>query len=105
MSILNSEQYRETINRLIGEGASDEQLADLENLNDTYNALESQSATALGEVVTMERYNQLDNEWRDKYRNRFYGEDDNDPPPADPKKPNEGNADKIKISDLFSYND
>lgn len=106
MAILSRDEYFEKIQNML-DGASDEQsIAFLEDMTDTYNDLENK-AQGDGEDWK-ERYEQLDQNWRARYKSRFFsaGGSQNIPhsslslmPEPDPI---EERANTIKINDLFN---
>lgn len=69
---LARDDYFNTINRLLGNDTSDEALQDLENLTDTFNALEKAGQNEEQEDWK-EKYYQNDEAWRTKYQRRFFG--------------------------------
>lgn len=68
MAVKTREELIESINTLIGEDASDDSLAILEDFTDTYNDL---SEKASDNTKWKEKYEENDSEWREKYRKRF----------------------------------
>lgn len=78
MAVRSREELMSSLNAILGENASNEALAILEDVSDTYNDL-NQRANPDG-VNWEERYEELDNEWRERYRQRFnepYTDDNN----------------------------
>lgn len=69
MSVLNKEDFISSIQARLGEDNSDEALSFLENLTDTYNALDERANSSVKEWE--EKYNKLDTDWRNKYKERF----------------------------------
>lgn len=53
-------------------GNSDEALTVIENLSDTIDSLNKDS-----EIIWKQKYDDLDNEWRNKYKERFFTHDNN----------------------------
>lgn len=71
-------QLRETI----GDSTDDNALALLEDVTDTMTDLETRAADT---TDWQSRYNQLDSEWRERYKARFFdGEPSGNEPPAAP---------------------
>lgn len=68
MAVRTREELIESINTLIGEDASDDSLAILEDFTDTYNDL---SEKASDSTNWKEKYEENDSEWREKYKKRF----------------------------------
>ena len=65
---LSKEDFMSKINALVGTENTDENLAIIEDLTDTYNDLESRT---VGQEDWKKKYEENDNMWREKYRNRF----------------------------------
>lgn len=64
MAILKKEEFIEKISKIIGDDNSDENLKLLEDVSDTFDSW--------GENETWkEKYEENDNNWRKKYRERF----------------------------------
>lgn len=87
MSILSRDDFFREIKSHIGDDSSDESLTFLENITDTYNDLETR---ANGDGTDWKAEAQrIDNEWRAKYKERFFSgkvdDDDNDDKPKDDK--------------------
>jgi hypothetical protein len=82
------DEFMGAIRSIIGENNSDEALAFVENMADTYDAMTSTDWEA--------RYAQLDTEWREKFKQRFF-EGANEPSPAKTEPKTE-----IEIDDLFT---
>ena len=94
--IRTQEEIITAVNALIPEGeASDEQLAVLEDLTDTLTDLTTRAAD---QTDWRARYEALVAEWREKYRKRFLGPDED--PEEDPEdEPEE--VEKVRYEDLF----
>jgi NAD(P)H-nitrite reductase large subunit len=69
MAILNKEGYFDVVNRLIGTNVDDEHLSMLEDLTDTYNAMEQQ---AVDTTDWESKIAEVENAWREKYKRRFF---------------------------------
>lgn len=97
--ILDKEAFMSSLKSRIGDDTSDEAMAFLENMSDTYNDLLAKASTdtqteadewhkKYDEVVKEKA--ELDNNWRQKYRDRFFGsdegEDDGDDKNTPPKQ-------------------
>ena len=96
MSVLNRDEYFSALHNMVGDDTSDDAIAFLENMSDTYNELENR-ANGDGENWK-EKYNALDESWKKRYRHRFFtGSGGN---PSDPEKDEKG-ADDITVDDLF----
>lgn len=67
MAIISRDELMNRLNTFLGEDTSDETLSFIEDVTDTIEDYESKSNTDWEK-----RYNDLDNEWRTKYRERFF---------------------------------
>lgn len=85
MAVKSKEEIMALIKDKFGEDTSDETLAFLEDISDTFNDLETK-ASGDGEDWK-EKYEQNDKEWREKYKERFFSAEpttkDPDPEPED----------------------
>lgn len=99
MAVLEKEAFMNLIKAKIGDSTSDEDLKFLEDVTDTYNDLEQKSN---GESTNEweEKYNNLDKEWREKYKARFFQTDNEDENNINNNNEDE-NKDDIQIEDLF----
>lgn len=103
MSVLDRNTFFERINNVVGTDSSDESIAFVEDMTDTYNHLEQ---VANGDGVNWEeKYKELDNSWREKYRKRFFSSNGNSiiPEPVSSQQNVERvvTPDNITIDDLF----
>lgn len=73
MAIRTREEIMDMINKRIGEDDSDETLAFLEDVTDTFNDLESKSIGDSEDWKT--KYEENDTAWRKKYRDRFFNKE------------------------------
>lgn len=99
MAVLEKEAFMNLIKAKIGDSTSDEDLKFLEDVTDTYNDLEQKSN---GESTNEweEKYNNLDKEWREKYKARFFQTDNEEENNINNNNEDE-NKDDIQIEDLF----
>lgn len=67
MAIISKDELMNRLNTFLGEDTTDETLSFIEDVTDTIEDYESKSGTDWEK-----RYNDLDNEWRKKYRERFF---------------------------------
>lgn len=76
MAIRSREDLMASLNSFIGENSSDDALALLDDVSDTYDDLHRRATDVDWEA----KYNELDNEWRNRYKERFNEpyNDDND---------------------------
>ena len=102
MAILSKDEFFTRLQAQLGDDTSDESIAFLEDMTDTYNDMENR---ANGDGEDWEKkYKDLDESWKKKYRHRFFtggggampneessGSDDNEYDPED-----------ITVEDLFT---
>lgn len=69
MAVLSKEDFMSAIRVRVGEDTSDEALAFVENMSDTFDSL-TQAAGDNTDWKT--KYDELDNNWRKRYTERFY---------------------------------
>ena len=97
MSILNREEFLNQIKAHLGDDTSDESIQFLENATDTFDDLEKR---ANGDGVDWKaKAEQIDADWRKKYRERFFNpnsKDDEDDRQNDNDKPK-----KLTFENLF----
>lgn len=67
MAVRTKDELLEIVKTRIGEDNSDEALAFIEDITDTLADFEAKASTDWEE-----RYNSLDNEWRERYKARFF---------------------------------
>lgn len=70
MAVLTREDFFSRLNRVIGTENSDESIAFIEDVTDTYNDLESRANNDADEWE--KRYHELDKSWQERYRHRFF---------------------------------
>lgn len=101
MSVLNREQFLARLQERIGEDTSDEAMAFIEDMTDTFNDMETRSSGQSDEQWK-NKYDELDKSWREKYKARFFNSETN---PADVKKEQKkdvkDDAEKKTYADLF----
>lgn len=69
MAILNKDEFLNRVHAVVGDDTSDESIAFMEDMADTYNSLEKQAA---GDGVNWEKkYHENDEAWKKRYRHRF----------------------------------
>lgn len=101
MSVLEREKFFEAVQTRIGEDTSDEAIAFIEDMTDTYNDLETRAA---GDGVDWkQRYEELDEKWKKKYSHRFFsgGRTMRTVLAEEPEEEATDNSDKITYKDLF----
>lgn len=90
MAVKTMEELMESVRARLGDDQSDEALALLEDISDTYSDMQSRTT---GGEDWKKKYETNDAEWRQKYRDRFFNKsNDNDDDDADdgcdkPSKP------------------
>lgn len=98
MAIRTTEEMMAALNRHLGDDHSDEALALVEDLSDT---LASLTCADQGENWE-QRYKDNDKMWRERYRNRFFGKnDDNDNDNDDNHNDKHKNTKPRTFADLF----
>lgn len=70
MAIRNSEEILNLIRERVGEDTSDETLSLIEDITDTLNDYETRTKDV---TDWKNRYEENDREWRQRYRDRFFG--------------------------------
>lgn len=85
MAVRTKDEIMASIRARIGDDSSDEALALVEDLSDTYDDMQ---AKANGDGTDWKaKYEENDKNWREKYRDRFYGVGaENDPPKSKTKE-------------------
>ena len=100
MSTLNKEQFFNTLSSLIGDKNDENTIKALEDMTDTYNALE---AGNVGDGIDWkQKYEDNDKAWRDKYRSRFMRGDNGNGPARESDGAVSGyNPENVDYKDLF----
>lgn len=83
------EEFMSAVQGIIGDNNTDEALAFVENMADTYDALDG--------AEWKRKHDELDKSWREKFKKRFFEAQATDP--ADEPTPR---SEEIKIDDLFT---
>lgn len=71
MAILNKDDFLSRLQERIGDDTSDEAMAFIEDMTDTFNDLETRSSGSNDEQWQT-RLDELDKSWREKYKARFF---------------------------------
>ena len=103
MSRLSREEMLNKFNNLMGDNNSDDVLSFIEDINDTVDVDNGQEIETLrANVVRLENEKkELDNNWREKYKSRFFdGAIVTPPPDEDDIKPPK----KLTYENLFKEN-
>lgn len=94
--VLTRDQFFDRINDAFGDESDENAISFIEDMSDTYNALEER---ANSDIDWEKRYKENDEAWRKKYKNRFFTGSstviDNE------EEVIEKGADTITIDDLF----
>lgn len=76
MAILSHDDFMSAVKGLAGDSADDNTLTMIENFTDTFNDLEARASDTTDWKT---KYEQNDNDWREKYKARFFeGTDPNE---------------------------
>lgn len=102
MSVLSRDELLEKTRTLLGERTDDEAIAFIEDMTDTYDAVSGGNTGYTEEEVTA-KVNEVEEKWRKKYRDRFFGNGGNDDDDDDGDDPDNGNTntEDVTIDDLF----
>lgn len=93
MSVLNKEDYLARIQGIIGEDNSDEAMAFIEDMTDTF---EDMNTRLEDKTDWKQKYEENDTEWRNKYKERFFSSSEEDNEEIDePQTP-------LTFDDLFT---
>ena len=101
MAVLSHDDFMNAVKGLAGDSADDNTLAMIENFTDTYNDLETRASDTTDWKA---KYEQNDNEWREKYKARFFeGKKGTDPNEVlrDQRKDIIDDGNDISFDDLF----
>ena len=101
MAVLNKEEFLSRLQERIGEDTSDEAMAFIEDMTDTFNDMETRS-NGKSDEEWKTKYEELDKSWREKYKARFFNSETT---PADVKEEQEDDvkddAKEKTYADLF----
>ena len=102
---LSKDELLEKVKAYVGDRTDDESLEIIEDISDSFES--SESAEKVEEIKTEyeSKLAILDNEWREKYKARFFSEKDKQD--NDNSNPSDGgdNEEKTEYSDLFEKED
>lgn len=99
MAVRSKEELLNSIKARIGDDTSDEALALVEDISDTYDDMETK-VTQSGDWK--QKYEDNDKEWREKYRDRFYsGVDSTDVKRKLETEPETEETKPMNFEDLF----
>ena len=96
---LSKEELLEKVKTYVGDRADDETLEIIEDISDSFES--SESAEKIEEIKTEyeSKLANLDNEWREKYKARFFSEKDDTGNEGD--ESDTSDEEKTEYSDLF----
>ena len=97
MSVRTKDEIMKFIKDRTQDDTSDETLAFIEDVNDTFNDYDSKLNDS---TDWKQKYEDNDKQWREKYRDRFFSGDDNN---ADNHEPDEENEEPKTFTDLFTF--
>ena len=69
MAVLEKENFFKRVQEYVGDDTTDESITFIEDITDTYNALEEASKN---ENEWKTKYEELDEKWKKRYRDRFF---------------------------------
>lgn len=96
MAVLSHDDFMNAVKGLAGDNDDDNTLAMIENFTDTFNDLETRAKDTTDWKA---KYEQNDNEWREKYKARFFeGDAGTDP---EQREDNTDDGKEISFDDLF----
>lgn len=101
---LSKEELLEKVKTYVGDRADDETLEIIEDISDSFES--SESAEKIEEIKTEyeSKLANLDNEWREKYKARFFSEKDDTGNDGDESDTSD-DEEKTDYSDLFEKED
>lgn len=103
MAILNKEEFMKRLKERIGEDNSDEALSFIEDMEDTFNDLETKSS-GNNDEEWKKKYDELDNSWREKYKARFFNSETTPDDVKNEQKKDvqeDGETGDVSFDDLF----
>lgn len=73
MAVRTKDELLTVFSEIVGDDSRDEVIQYMEDLSDTYDEMANSSDSALSDELKAlkEKYEKLDREWREKYRDRF----------------------------------
>lgn len=102
MAVVSKEDLIQALSALIGEAPDDTGLSIIENLTDTISDYESKTV----DVSEWEnKYNELDNSWRKRYKERFLGSADADHETSGKEVKEEQKEDVKKDNEELTFDD
>ena len=71
MAVYSRDEFMSTINTLVGENNSDENLKIIEDMSDTFDTLTTASESSITKEQMDAEVKRVEDEWKQKYRERF----------------------------------
>lgn len=99
MSVLSKDELLEKTRTLLGDRTDDEAIAFIEDVTDTYDSITAVKSGYTEDEVTA-KVNEVEEKWRKKYRDRFFGNGGDDDDDDEPDGGNT-NTEEVTIDDLF----
>lgn len=99
MSVLSREEFFERLSSHIGDSTSDDSIAFMEDMTDTYNSLSEQSENDAN--YWKDRCEKIDEAWKTKYKHRFFSGGSMATPDKNINSPEGNSAEDTTIDDLF----
>lgn len=100
MSVLSRDELLEKIRALLGERTDDEAITFIEDVTDTYDSMSDAKSGYTEDEVTA-KVNEVEEKWRKKYRDRFFGNGGDDDDDVDDPDDSNTNTEEVTIDDLF----
>lgn len=96
--ILNRDDYFKRVNEIIGDSSDEKSIKFVEDMTDTYNALENNE-----NISWEEKYKENDAAWRKKYQERFFSSGGRTNPPVEVKNADDEmeRLEQTSFKDLF----
>lgn len=99
MAVLSKEEFFQAISERVGTDTSENALAFIENMTDTYNNMENEINGNNGENW-QQKYEELDKAWAERYRRRFFT--GTSAIPSEQTATDEAVNERITIDNLFT---
>ena len=96
MSVLNRDEFMNRVNAFVGEDTSDEALSFIGDMSDTFDELNK------GSSEWKTKYDNLDADWRKRYKERFLSGSPEGDDKNDEKVKDDDRALSIGFGDLFT---
>lgn len=71
MAVYSRDEFMSTINTLVGENNTDENLKIIEDMSDTFDTLTTASESSITKEQMDAEVKRVEDEWKQKYRDRF----------------------------------